>query len=159
MPSRTLQVEMYWTAETRRHHSEKSMLRLKGHWLKEAGFDAHTAATVTVRPRCLTITTGEHQTMAQNPPTLDDLINQVHAAVAAELDAHPEGIDPNRLATTLAETIAPSDPQALLTLAALDDPELGERHGWHQPRDDAAAIIRANLIDRLWEAAAYAILD
>ena len=159
MAQRTLTVETYWTADTRRHHSQKSLLRLKGRWLREAGFTPNTTAAVTVRPHCLTITTGGNQTMAQHPPTLDDLIAQVHAAVAAELDAHPEGIDPNTLATTIAQTIAPTDPQALLTLAALDDPELGQRRPWHQPLDDAPQIIRANLIDRLWEAAAYAILD
>jgi hypothetical protein len=159
MTQRKLTVETYWTAETRRHHAPKTMLRLKGHWLKEAGFHAHNPATITVRPRCLTITTTGEDTMEQQPPTLADLLAAVRAAVAAQLHAHPEGIDPNALATTLAVTIAPTDPQALLTLAALDDPELGERHGWQQPHDDAAAIIKANLIDRLWEEAAHAILD
>jgi len=160
MPIRELTVETYWTADSRHWHAPKTMIRLKGHWLKEAGFQAHTPATVTVRHQCLTITTGGDQPMAQHPPTLDDLIAQVHAAVAAELDAHPEGIDPNTLATTIAQTIAPTDPQALLTLAALDDPQLGQRFGLaRQPLDDAPQIIRENLIDRLWEAAAYAILD
>jgi hypothetical protein len=159
MPVRDLTVETYWTADTRRHHAPKTMLRLKGHWLKEAGFDANTAATVTVRPHCLTITTRGANTMHQQPPTLDDLLAAVRAAVNAQLDAHPQGVYPDQLATTIAEQIAPTDARSLLLLAALDDPELAERHNWHQPPAPVADVIRSNLIDRLWEEAARAILD
>lgn len=158
MKNRHLAVETYWTADTRRHHSPKSLLRLKGHWLHEAGFAAKTAATVTVRPGCLTITTRGDRTMANNPPTLADLCAQVRATVDAELNAHPEGIDPHALAITIAEEIAPTDRRALLMLM-LDNPELAEHRNWHQPQAPTSAIIHANLIDRLWEEAARAILD
>jgi hypothetical protein len=158
MTTRQLTVETYWTPETRRHHSPKSLLRLKGHWLHEAGFTPNTPVNVSVETRTLTITPKGDTTMTNPRPTLDDLRAQVRAAVETQLHAHPEGIDPNELACTIAEQIAPTDPQALLSLAANDDPTLGERHGWLTPRGDATEIIRSNLIDTLWETAAHTIL-
>lgn len=55
MTTRQLTIETYWTADTRRHHSAKSQLRLKRHWLKEAGFNPGATAAITVRPGSLKI--------------------------------------------------------------------------------------------------------
>lgn len=60
--TRYLAIEEHWTPTQRRNHSRRSLIRLKGHWLHEAGFTPGQRAQVTVEPGQLTITitTKEH---------------------------------------------------------------------------------------------------
>lgn len=57
---RTLTVETHWTDRTRAHHPPKSKIRLKGAWLRQAGFVPGARVLVHVQANKLTISPAPH---------------------------------------------------------------------------------------------------